>query len=100
MNADDLADYLSRVEACPEARHHCDGKTLREAWMTCESIEWLHWILISADPTACLWCECREDDKYAHFKTPEAFDEVERMLTAHYEQIVKNATTDPAATCN
>lgn len=100
MNADDLADYLSRIDACKPARDHCDGKTLREAWFTCPDPCWMHWILVSASPAECLWCEYREPDKYAHFKTPEAFDKVERMLTAHYEHIVKNATTDPAATCN
>jgi len=58
MNADDLAHILARMGACAEARDWSRGKSLAEAWATCERSEWMAWLCLrldGGDPHGLLW---------------------------------------------
>ena len=44
MNASELSALLQRLNACKEARNWADGKSLEEAWNTCERGDWMLWL--------------------------------------------------------
>ena len=41
----DLDKLLARLQACPEAREWAKGKTLREAWASCQRADWMLWLV-------------------------------------------------------
>jgi len=45
-----LSATLARLNACSKAREWCAGKTLKQAWRTCERPEWLLWLAAHAVP--------------------------------------------------
>jgi hypothetical protein len=50
MDAKELARYLKRVGACPEAVEWSKGKTLAEAWTQCERADWMLWLAAKRMP--------------------------------------------------
>ena len=49
LSAPDYQRLLTKLGACAEARHAADGKSLREAWTTCERGDWLLWLAAKID---------------------------------------------------
>lgn len=45
MNAGELLEWLEANDACTEAREWVAGKTLYEAWHSCNRASWLLWLL-------------------------------------------------------
>jgi hypothetical protein len=43
MSAEELTAKLQSLHACHEAREWAKGKSLREAWETCERADWMLW---------------------------------------------------------
>jgi hypothetical protein len=44
VNATALAEALSRLAACGDAREWAEGKTLATAWRTCPRGDWMLWL--------------------------------------------------------
>lgn len=45
MDAKQFNRLLAELKACEDARKWCKGKTLAEAWATCERADWMLWLL-------------------------------------------------------
>jgi hypothetical protein len=43
-----LDRWLKRHGACPEAQRWAKGKTLKQAWLTCDEAEWMNWFCYKA----------------------------------------------------
>ncbi len=44
-----LRDQLEKLGACDESLEWVRGKTIKQAWETCENTSWMFWILIKTD---------------------------------------------------
>ena len=42
-------EYLNRLNACPEAVEWAKGKSLFEAWRTCDRADWMLWLVARVD---------------------------------------------------
>lgn len=63
MNAEQLQLWLERNHACQAGRDHCHGRTLREAWDSCDRPWWI------------LWASHKAGERYGHLTTCPAMDE-------------------------
>jgi hypothetical protein len=63
MNAEQLYDKLIRLGACEDARVWAEGKSLAEAWNTCERGDWMLWLaahLCNREIVVSAACDCAE----------------------------------------
>lgn len=96
MSPDDLADLLSRIDACKPARDYCDGKTLREAWYSCPDWVWMSWFLCAVDLN--LWRATAfhpdRDLRRKEWMRPETYERIETAARSYYAELLAPRTDD------